>query len=126
MGELLLSIRIPVKLVNVNRGYGSNWFAPAQKRKQYERLLRRHGFTRLRPFRWPVSLVVTRILGSGERAWDYANIPYSSYKQLQDALVACGYFHDDSTDWIRDVQFRQDDSQRELGPAVQIDVHTAS
>lgn len=121
--ELLLEVELPFKLINNNDGQGKSWFRSSNQRKKAERLLRYRKLTR-KPFRFPVRLVVTRILGPREKLWDYSNIGRGNWKQLEDALVKCGWFHDDSPKWITHVDFEQDDSQRSNGPAVKIQVYS--
>lgn len=121
--ELLFEATIPTKLSNSNDGQGKSWFRTSNFRKKYESLIRFKKLVR-KPFRFPVRLVVTRILGPKERLWDADSIGRGSYKQLQDSLVACGWFKDDSTKWITQVDFRQDDTQRKNGPAVLIQVYS--
>ncbi len=121
--ELLLEQLLPIKLTNSNDGQGKSWYRTANNRKKFERLLRYKKLVR-KPFRFPVRLVVTRILGPREQKWDYSSIGRGSYKQLEDSLVACGWFTDDGPKYIKHVDFEQDDSQRKNGPQVLIQVYS--
>jgi hypothetical protein len=118
---VLLSITLPINLTNGNAGRGFHWRASNKRRQDYETMLRVLGHVR-KPFEYPVRLVVTRILGPRQRLWDVSSILRGSWKELEDAMVATGFFHDDSPEWIADILPRQDSSQRENGPAVMIEV----
>lgn len=125
---LLDSVVLPIKLTNSNEGQQKSWFKSANTRKKYERLLRfLHCQKKLKcipkkPYPFPVVVRVTRILGPNERLWDSSSILRGSYKQLEDALVALGWFHDDSPKWISQTSAEQDSSQRKNGPAVLIEI----
>jgi len=121
--ELLLEEKLPIKLTNGNDGQGHNWMRTQGYRKKYASLLQYRKLIR-KPFKFPVQLVVVRILGPREKLWDYSNIARGSYKQLEDSLVACGWFKDDSPKYIKHVDFEQDASQRQNGPAVIIKVYS--
>ncbi len=74
------------------------------------------------PFKFPVKLTLTRILGPNQRLWDADSVLRGNAKQLVDSLVAVGWFHDDSMKYITQVIGAQDATQRENGPAVLIEV----
>ena len=101
-----MTIDLPFQLTNGNDGRGSKWFNSAKARKAYESQLRLLGLTR-KPFAGPVSVTVERVLGKGERLWDSSSVGRGSYKELEDALVACGFFVDDGPKWIVNTDFRQ-------------------
>ena len=103
---------LPFKLTNGNDGRGSKWFSSAKLRKQFESELRKRGLARGEPYPFPVKVTVTRILGPGERFWDSSSIGRGSYKEIEDALVACGWFVDDSPRYITNTDFRQDGCRR--------------
>lgn len=115
------SVILPIELTNDNDGRGHKWFNSARRRNEIEALLRASGLVRT-PFDHPVQLVVTRILGKGQRFWDFSSGLRGNWKEIEDALVACGWFHDDSAKWITQVDFRQDASRRGDGPSVQMTV----
>jgi hypothetical protein len=123
MNELLHEVVIPIQLLSKNKLQGRSWYGKANCKKKYLSLLRYRKLGR-KPFRFPVRLVVTRLLGLREKKWDYDNIGGGSWKQLQDSLVQFGWFKDDSTKWITKVDFEQDDSDRSQGPAVRIQVYS--
>ena len=122
---LLLSVTIDIELYNGNGGRGFHWRVSAARRKNYEAYLIRKGHRRT-PFAFPIRLVITRILGPKQRAWDADSILRGSAKELIDAIVAVGWLHDDCQEWLTGVTGVQDDSQRQNGPAVRVDVfHSA-
>jgi len=118
---ILHAVTLPIELTNGNDGRTQKWFNSAKRRREYEQLLIFTGHNR-KPFPVPVGLVVVRILGKGQRLWDADSGLRGSWKEIQDALVAVGWFVDDGPRWITDVAFRQDDSQRANGPAIRVEV----
>ena len=118
---LVLSRTFRIALTNGNDGRGNRWFSSAKVRKEIETDLRLLQEER-EPFRQPVRLEITRILGKGEHKWDYDSVLRGNVKELLDALVAIGWFVDDSPKWITGVVGLQDDSQRVNGPAVKVEV----
>lgn len=115
----VLSVTLPVKLTNGNDGRGSKWFRSDRRRKQLVKQL--EPFKRS-PFAGPVSIVVTRVLGKGERLWDADSCGRGNAKEIIDSLVELGWFHDDGPKFIRHCDYRQCDKQRERGPVTQIEV----
>lgn len=120
----LLDIVIPVELTNGNDGRGSKWFSSAKVRKKMEAKFRHLGMTRT-PFQNPVRVTVIRILGRGQRKWDSSSVGRGNYKEIEDALTAIGWWHDDSPKWIENTEFQQDDSRRNEGPALRLIVAPA-
>lgn len=118
---VLLRVSLPIELTNGNDGRGSKWFSSAKVRKKVEQQLRGLGFTR-KPFSKPVTVHVTRVLGKGQRLWDSSSIGRGNWKEIEDALVALGWFHDDCPKWIQETRFFQDSNRREVGPVIQIAV----
>ena len=115
--DALLTIILPIKLTNGNDGRGFAWQRSAAVRKRMAKML---APLRRKPFDVPVVVQVTRILGKGERLWDSSSIGRGNYKELEDTLVALGWFYDDGPAWIAETVFRQDASRRSCGPAVEI------
>ena len=113
---------IPIELTNGNDGRGSKWFSSAKLRKKIEANLRLLGFDQRPRFEVPVAVHATRILGPGQRLWDSSSIGRGNYKEMEDALVAIGWFHDDSPRWIVETRFFQDATRRTLGPAVELKI----
>ncbi len=117
--EALLDITLPIELTNGNDGRGSKWFRSSIVRKKLEATLRTLGLIRT-PFERPVRVSVVRIVGKGQRLWDASSVGRGNWKELEDAMVVCGWFHDDGPKWVKSVSFDQDDSQRHVGPAVRV------
>jgi len=112
---------LPFKLTNGNTGRGNAWFMSAKFRDKAESQLRKLGLVR-HPFPCRVSVMVTRILGKGERLWDSSSILRGNYKEIEDALVACGWFVDDSPAHIGLTIGNQDDTRRHLGSCVELEI----
>lgn len=110
-------IILPFEMTNANDGRGRGWFNSAQYRKKAENKLRLLGMTRT-PFDRQVTVHVTRIMGRGQRHWDSSSIGRGNWKEIEDALVACGWFVDDSVKYIRETRYYQDDSRRDMGPCI--------
>ncbi len=117
--EILYTESLPIELTNGNAGRGSKWFKSAKVRKDIENKIRILGLTR-RPFDLPVEVRVTRILGPNQRLWDSSSIGRGNWKEIEDALVVCGWFHDDSPDYIVETRFFQDSSRRTSGPSIEL------
>jgi hypothetical protein len=116
-----MKIILPIKLTNGNTGRGTAWYMSASFRKKVEKKLRGLGLARS-PFQMPVKVTVTRILGKGERMWDSSSVLRGNWKEIEDALVAIGWFVDDSTEYIHTTDGRQDDTRRDKGPAVELEI----
>ncbi len=113
------TIRLPFELTNGNDGRGSKWFRSAKLLDKYESQLRRLGFVRT-PLDFPVIVHVTRILGPGQRMWDSSSCGRGNWKEIEDALVAVGWFRDDGPKWIRETRFFQ--GPREDKPAILVEL----
>ena len=120
----MLDITLPIELTNGNDGRGNRWFSSAKVRKTIEATLRATGHVR-KPFEHPVTVHVTRILGAKQRLWDSSSIGRGNWKEIEDALVAVGWFHDDGPKWITETRFFQDAGQRQNGPAVRVRIDAA-
>ena len=111
--NLLLRVILPIELENGNKGRSGKWFSSAKLRKQYEATFRALKLTR-QPFDEPVTVKVTRYLKPRQSKWDTSSCGRGNYKEIEDALVAVGWFTDDSYKWIRDTRFTQDDTCRDV------------
>lgn len=120
----ILNELLPFTLDNGNEGRTKHFGASAARRKKYERQLRELGQVRI-PFQRQVDVVVTRILGPRQQLMDSTSLGRGNWKEIEDALVACGWFVDDGPQQIRCTLFLQDDSRRDIGPAVRIEIYEA-
>jgi len=125
MGEILHRCILPLELTNSNDGRGFGWHRSAARRKHYERKLDACGFMRS-PFPVPVDVSVTRILGKGQKLWDASSGLRGNWKEIEDSLVALGWFHGDGPAFIRNCDFRQDSFRRYEGPSIEITIRGAT
>lgn len=116
---LLLDITLPIELVNRNDGQGHSLWRTVADKKRFMEELSNHTRT---PFRYSTFVAVTRILGKRQQLWDYDSGLRGSWKQLQDAMVDCGWWHDDGPAHITGIIFRQAANQRFVGPATRVQV----
>ena len=112
---------LPFELTNGNDGRGSKWFSSSKIRKKFEKDLRLLGMVR-EPFAYPVEITVTRILGPKQSLWDSSSIGRGNWKEIEDALVACGWFVDDGPKYIKRTTYEQDATRRHQGPCVEVAV----
>jgi len=117
------SMILPIELTNGNDGRGNDWFVSNSRRKKYEKIIRQLGYVR-EPFDFAVIVTVVRILGPRQKLWDSSSVGRGNWKEIEDSLVACGWFHDDSIKYIVNTFFYQDENRRKEGPAVEIIVET--
>lgn len=119
--DSLLRVRLPIRMTNNNAGRGYRWHASAKFRADCEGYLRVWGLTRT-PFAAPVIVRVTRILGPRERLWDSSSVLRGNWKEIEDSLVAMGWFRDDSPRWITATIAAQVSDRRAEGPAIEIEI----
>lgn len=112
---------IPWELTNSNDGQGHHWHRTDKSRKLAQMAC--EGLECRTPLDQPVLVLVTRILGKRQSKWDPSSILRGNWKQLEDELTQCGWWHDDSARWISYVIGDQDDTQRGNGPATKISVY---
>ena len=72
------------------------------------------------PFDRKVDIIITRVLGKGQRFWDQDSVLRGNAKQLLDSLVDAGVLNDDSIKWVGRCLGSQDASRRESGPAIEV------
>lgn len=121
MKELVSTEWLQIRLTNHNDGRSRHYQTSNQERKDLEFWIRaKHG--KRTPFDFPVHLEVTRILGPREQLWDYSSCGRGNWKEIEDSLVACGWFVDDGPTYITGVEFLQDSTQRHHGPAIKVEV----
>lgn len=118
--ELLFAAELPIELTNSNNGQTKNWYLTANDRKRFEKTIRERKLERT-PFETPVILRVTRLMGKRQRLWDVSSVFRGNWKQIEDSLVACGWFTDDSPAYITDIRQRQVKDGR-AKPAILIEV----
>lgn len=121
MNDYQETFQLPFELTNGNDGQGKRWFNSAKIRKGFEADLRKLRMTRS-PFLFPVTVHVVRVLGKGQRLWDTSSIGRGNWKQIEDALVSCGWFHDDSPKFITMTTFDQDECRRSSGPFIEVTI----
>lgn len=122
--EISLVVTLPIELTNGNDGRGGKWFSSAKVRKKIESVLRQMNLERT-PFEFPVTIHLTRILGKNQRFWDADSKLRGNSKELIDALVAVGWFHNDGPSYVVEVTASQDASQRANGPATVVEIRKA-
>lgn len=120
--RLLLRKTIPIALTNNNEGRTKHFGASHSKRKKYEKLLRGLGFVR-EPFTVPTVVRVIRVLGKRQSKWDYSSGFRGNWKEIEDVLVQLGWWKDDGPNYITGCYFDQDDTQRENGPCIIVEVY---
>jgi hypothetical protein len=121
LGRPVLWVTLPIELTNKNDGQGHSWHRTAKDRLDYETCLKALGHVR-KPFKTKMNMRITRILGRGQRLWDQSSVLRGSAKQLEDALVSCGWFVDDSPEWIGLVIGDQEVPTKRGRPQVKIEV----
>ena len=104
--KLLLRETLELKLTNGNDGRGKSFWGSANFRKSAEQYLRSFHKKR-KPFDVPVAVNVTRLFSGRERFWDSSSVGRGNWKEIEDALVAVGWFHDDCHKWIKRTVFDQ-------------------
>jgi hypothetical protein len=121
-GKPIHSVTLPINLTNDNRGRSQHWTKANKRKAEYLQVLAEHLCVRNKYFPRGVKLVITRILGKGQRLWDPDSICRGSVKELVDALVQSHWFEDDGPEFIAQVIGKQDAEFRSDGPAVEIEV----
>ena len=126
-------IRIPHKLKNGNLGRSKHWSSAHKDRKEWMQALRNAEIVSIgslgeleQSLRFlaeegrKVGIVVTRVLGKGERLWDSDSVLRGSAKELIDSLVEDGYLVDDSPKYVAWSFGCQCDNRRDQGPFVTV------
>ena len=96
---LIRKITLPIELTNNNTGRTQHFGRSASQRKKYERIIRAK-FGQQVPFSSKVEIVVQRVLAARQRLWDESSILRGNWKEIEDALVACGFLSDDGPNYI--------------------------
>ena len=100
---MLESVTIEMELSNGNNGQQKHWYESHKQRCQIEDFLKFTNRKRNCPYMTPVSLHIIRLYSGRQRAWDADSILRGNSKQLIDAMVAAGWFLDDSSKHITQV-----------------------
>jgi hypothetical protein len=119
---MAIKFTLPVPLSNNNEGQSRHWSKAAKCKQTFGQALIGHKGTK--PAH-PQRIVITRILGKGERLWDADSVLRGSAKQLIDSLVDAGYLIDDGPKYLVEALGRQDASRRKEGPAVEVEISEA-
>lgn len=124
--EPLLIATLNIELTNGNSGRGFKWYSAKKRRDQYDAYLAMMRLKRT-PFDIPVTVHVVRLRGPRQREWDSDSWQRGNWKELCDALVSAGWFHDDNRKWItnttfEDVHFRE---HKHPVPAICIEIRPA-
>ena len=96
---ILRTIELPIELTNNNTGRTQHFGRSASQRKKYERVIRAK-FGQQVPFSSKVEIVVQRVLAARQRLWDFSSVLRGNWKEIEDALVACGFMHDDGPEYV--------------------------
>jgi hypothetical protein len=67
-----------------------------------------------------VQVLVIRILGPNQRLWDYSSVLRGNWKEIEDALVACGFLYDDGPKYVNLVVPLQDATEKSRGPCIDV------
>jgi hypothetical protein len=96
---ILRTIELPIELTNNNTGRTQHFGRSASQRKKYERIIRVK-FGQQVPFSSKVEIVVQRVLAARQRLWDFSSVLRGNWKEIEDALVACGFLSDDGPEYV--------------------------
>lgn len=121
----VVELILPIRLTNGNEGRKKHWGKTAAFRKLCEQWCR-VWFPRQKPFEHAVRVVVTRILAKRERLCDESSLGRGNWKEIEDSLVAVGWFHKDDPTWIAKVDWAQDTSQRLDYPRISVRISPAA
>lgn len=118
---------LPIRLTNDNEGRTRHFSVSRKRRLAYENDLRIFGFFRTKPPLFKQKVTLTRLLGPGEKFWDWDSVLRGSAKELVDALAALKFFLTDGPRWVVGVAGLQDDTgRRRYGPGVRILIEKVS
>lgn len=120
----VLRLDLPAELTNGNTGQSKHWGSTVKLRNEYLEVLT-SCYYRAAPPDHQQHIKVTRVLGKGQRLWDADSILRGSAKQLIDSLVDHGFMHDDGPKWLVSATGTQDDTQRENGPRIIVELSPA-
>ena len=123
--ELSHTIVIDKELKNGNNGQSKHWSSSHKERTQWTRSLHSahvetlngtefdfHAYHECVSPDSKIGIVITRVLGKGQRKWDADSVLRGNAKQLIDSLVEAGVARDDSPKYVEFALGLQDDSKR--------------
>ena len=118
----IVTFSISAELKNYNAGQGRHWGMTHAEKARMQRAVKIAGIDECVsfPFDRKVDIVVTRVLGKGQRFWDQDSVLRGNAKQLIDSLVDAEVLNDDSIKWIGRCLGDQDASRREAGPITEV------
>lgn len=119
---LIESVEFPISLIGKNQASKEHWGIRHTRRGRYGSTVSILSGKR-QPFDRKVGVKIVRVLGKGQRLMDESNLIGGSWKQLEDAMVSSGWFHDDSPEWVKLLSPEQDASNRTSGPMVRIEMY---
>lgn len=103
---------LPIELKNGNAGRTKHFGQSHAMRKLYAKIIP----IAKEPISWPAMVTVVRVLGAKQRFWDASSGFRGNFKELEDTLIANGWFTDDSVAYIPEVRFVQYEKRKEKGP----------
>lgn len=106
-----IEVILPIRLTNSNEGRTKH-YGPTKRFRDDCGVMCKVWFRDRKPFDFPVKVLVVRLLAKGEHKMDQSSLSRGNWKEIEDSLVAAGWFHDDGPKWITDVHFDQDATQR--------------
>lgn len=119
-----IRIELPAELDNGNIGRSKHWSSAAKMRQHYASVLSTL-YYKATPPDFQQHIVVTRVLGKGQRLWDADSVLRGSAKELIDGLVDHGLMHDDGPKWIVTATGKQNDERRDEGPLIIVELYRA-
>jgi len=142
LGPHLFTMVLKEKLTNNNAGQGRGWHRSAKDRKTMDAKVSQSmivtynedGTMSYAPFSESLAgtqlsdlvvLIVTRVLGKGERKWDADSVLRGNSKQMLDAIVGSRLLADDNPKYVALVVGMQDDTRREIGPLIEVGFYSA-
>ena len=130
------TIIIDKKLKNGNNGQSKHWSGSYAERKAWITAVGNSlvtdekgeshtlgAFFDPSPSDKKIGMVITRVLGKGERQWDPDSVLRGNAKQLVDSLVDYGVCSDDSPSFVDFVIGIQDESSRGSGPITKVEIY---
>lgn len=99
----VITLRLPVPLVSLNQLKGRHWSARSRGKTEWAEALmvaRARHLAPPTPPEYRQVVEITRLMGRGEREFDFENLAGGNAKSLIDALTRLGFWRDDSPRWL--------------------------